>query len=275
VDIVPLWKIENYMMNKSNATSCNEDDWTVVAEQNTPTPTRRSATPFCVIDEIHLERGSEGTDEIISNIIEENRELTEKCHRLKIENEWVAREIKGARFLISKMLQTLCLHHDQQDYRVVKSSSIIEDLTCFGGLLKKLLYAVESGNIRKVERTEVKSMAKEEPDIDLKSLHEANSAPEAAEESQTLFKCTEDQTNLKNAYGKVMRALLPRIEDLIEMQQDVRPRKTRRTNKVIGMKQRNILLPAVMHQRHGISKKKRWCLNRGAPRQAFTARRKC
>jgi len=129
--------------------------------------------------------------------------------------------------------------------------------------------------VRKVELTEVKSMAKEEPDNDVNSLYEANSAPEAAEESQTLIKCTEEETNLEKVYEKVIRARLPSIEELIQMEQDVRPRKTRRTSKVKSMRQRNTLIPAVMRQRHGISKKKRWCLNRGAPRQAFTARRKC
>jgi len=258
-------------MNKSNTSSSNDDDWTVVAETNTPT--RRAATPFCVIDKTHLAWGSLGMDEIISNIMEENKELTENCHRLKIENEWIAREVKGARFLISKMLQTLCLHHEKQEYTAVKSSDLRDDLVCFQDLLKKLLYAVETGIVRKIEQTEVKSLAKAEPDNVLKSLNQANSAPEVEEESHTSF--TGEETNVKNRDEKVIRTRSSRIQELAEMQQEVRPRKTRRISKVFIMKQRNVLVPAAMHHRHGTSKKKRWCLNRGAPRQAYTARRKC
>jgi len=260
------------MMNKSNSTSSSEDDWTVVADHNTST--RRSATPFSMIDETNLPRGSMGTDEIISNLIVENRELTEEWHRRKIENEWMAREIKGARVLMSKMLETLSLDHNQE-FKAVKSSNVREDLMCFRDLTKKLLYAVEGGMVRKVEHTAVKNMMKADHGDGLKLLHNPNSASECGDQKQISVELTRDEANVRDEDGNVKRARLPRIEELIEMQPDVRPRKTRRMVKEYNMKMRNVVKPAVMHHEHGTSRKKRWGQNCGASRQAFTARRNC
>jgi len=216
-------------------------------------------------------------DKIILNLSEENRELTEEWHRLKIENEWMAREIKGARFLISKMLETLCLDHDKKEFKVVKNSNVREDLMCFQNLTKKLLHAVESGLVQKVEvnllkNTEPGGEGAEKLD-DMKPLSKGE---EQAAILHFLGKETKDLTDKDgNVKIRCPRSRLPRIEELPELQREVRPRKTRRMVVGYNMKQRNAAIPAVLHHVHGISRKKRWSSNCGAPRQAFTTRRNC
>merc|ERR1711920_870976 len=71
------------------------------------------------------------------------------------------------------------------------------------------------------------------------------------------------------------RSYLPRIEELFEVRKEVRPWKNGRMVMGHNTKLRNIATLGVLHHVRGVSRKKRWGLNRGAPRQAFTARRHC
>jgi len=263
-------EIKNEIMNNFNCTSSSDDDWTVVPDQSSPT--RRSGTPFDVIDK-DVARGynaSLDTDEVILNLREENRKLTEEWHRLNIENEWMAKEIKGARFLLSKMFETLSLDHNDQAFRGVMSSNVREDLTCFQNLTKKLLYAVENGMIQKVEPPAIESMKKPEHEDGVKPM-DTTSNLEGVEQVSVSSDATTEATDVDVTIS-VLRGRLPRIEELVEVPPEMRPGKTRCMPHRYRIDQRNT---AVLHHIHGISRKKRWNLNRGAPRQAYTARRNC
>lgn len=261
-------------MSNINDTSSSEDDWTVVAEQNTPS--LRSSTPFDVIDPSKVARGynsSLDSDGIIVNLQEKNKELNKEVHRLKIENEWMASEIKGARVILSKTFESLCLDHNQE-----KSNNVREDLICFQNLTKRLQYAVETGTLQKIKYTAPKSVEKPKDELRAMPSDKAKVTTRGCERKRTLSMFTREEASLtkeEHFMKTVLKARLPRMEDYVEVHQDVRPRKTRRMVKGYSLKQRNTLIPAVLYHGHGISRKKRWNLNRGAPRQAFTTRRKC
>jgi len=125
-----------------------DEDWTVVSKHN-PT-TRRSPISS------HLygrdDYAIENLEETISSLRGENRQLAQDWHRLRIENEGMAREIKGARFLLAKMLETLGVKHENLTFSEVIGSNVREDLVCFQNLTKQLVYAVESGEVQKVNR---------------------------------------------------------------------------------------------------------------------------
>jgi len=266
-------EIKNEIMSNFNSTSSSDDDWTVVPEQSTPT--RRSATPFQVIDK-DVARGYNAnlnTDEVILHLREENRKLTEEWHRLHIENEWMAKEIKGARFLLSQMFETLCLDHNDQAFGVVMRSNVREDLMCFQNLTKKLLYAVENGMIQKVKPYAIESMKKPEQEDGVMPM-DTTFTLGGVEQVSVSSDAIREATDLDVAIS-VMRGRLPRIEEFVEVPPEVRPRKTRRITNRYHIDHGKTLKPAVLHHVHGIPRKKRWSLNRGAPRQAYTARRNC
>jgi len=266
-------EIKNEIMNNFNCTSSSDDDWTVVPDQSSPT--RRSGTPFDVIDK-DVARGynaSLDTDEVILNLREENRKLTEEWHRLNIENEWMAKEIKGANFLLSEMFETLGLDHNERASGVVMSSNVREDLMCFQNLTKELLYAVESGMIRKVQPSALESMKKPEQEDGIKPM-DTTSTLEGVEQVSVSSNAIREAADLDVTIS-LMRGRLPRIEEFVEVPPEVRPRKTRRITNRYHIDHGKTLKPAVLHHVHGIPRKKRWSLNRGAPRQAYTARRNC
>lgn len=262
-------EIKNEIMNNFSCTSSSDDDWTVIPDQNPPT--RRSATPFHVIDkDVALgHNASLDMDEVIISLREENRKLTEEWHRLNIENEWMAKEMKGARFLLSKMVETLGLDHKDQALGAVMSSNVREDLMCFQNLTKKLLYAVETGMIQKVKPSSFEGMKKPEQEDGLKPM-DTTGVEQASISSDATREATDTDFTIS-----VSRARLPRIEEFVEVPPEVRPRKIRRMINRYNTEQRNTLKSAVLQHVACIQRKKRYSLNRGAPRQAFTARRKC
>lgn len=273
-------------MNNFTCTSSSDDDWTVVAELNQI----RSPTPFDIIDPgnvgrtYHGSHGSADAEETIMSLREENRQLTEEWHRLRIDNEGMAREIKGARFLLSKMLETLGLDHDDPAFDMVMSSNVREDLLCFQTLTKKLLHAVESGVVQKVAApTSTKKPEHGDVSMPVDDAKPTRPTPGRDEQIPISSESTREETERATrsngneqvtiTVARVSR--LPRIEELVEVPREVSPRKTRRMVMQCSRKKRASLKPACLHHVHGASKKKRWSLNRGAPRQAFTARRKC
>jgi len=256
-------------MNQINYISSSDDDWTVVAELNTPTG--RSATPFDVIDQAHVVRdynASMNSHDIVFKLKEKNRELTDELFRLKIENGWMAREIKGAGILMSKTVKSLRLDTNEK-FMIEKNSNVREDLLCIQKLTKKLLFAIEKGFVQKIQFAAVKSMEKPNHGV-----VDPKPAP-GVEKQVTIMSSFTKEADLAKQYGNVRRGRLPRIEEFVEMQEEVRPRKARRLVKECYTKERKFLISAVLHHGHGISRKKRWNLNRGAPRQAFTTRRNC
>jgi len=266
-------EIKNEIMNNFNCTSSSDDDWTVVPDQSSPT--RRSGTPFDVIDK-DVARGynaSLDTDEVILNLREENRKLTEEWHRLNIENEWMAKEIKGANFLLSEMFETLGLDHNERASGVVMSSNVREDLMCFQNLTKKFLYAVENGKIQKVKPSALESVKKPEQEDGVKPM-DLTSTLEGVKQVSVSPDAIRDATD-SDVTISVMRGRLPHIEEFVEGTPAVRPTKIRRMTNRYHKHRRKTLKPSVLHHIHGTPRKKRWSLNRGAPRQAYTARRNC
>jgi len=264
------------MNNFLNCSSSSDDDWTVVPESSSPT--KRSATPFEVIDQSLAGRSHDSSidaDKIILSLHEENRELTEAWHRLKIENEWMAREIKGARFLVSKMLETLRLEHDKQEFEVVKNSNVREDMLCFQDLTRVLLHAVEGGLVKKVERTTPKNKTKTEHGEGHWHMDNTKLPSRDSKKPLISYQLEIEKYLSDNAKVSAPRSCLPRIEELFEIRKEVTPWKNGRTVMGYDTKLRNAVTPGVLHHVHGVSRKKRWGLNRGAPRQAFTARRHC
>jgi len=266
-------EIKNEIMNNFSCTSSSDDDWSVIPDQNPPT--RRSATPFHVIDkDVALgHNASSDMDEVIISLREENRKLTEEWHRLNIENEWMAKEMKGARFLLSKMVEILGLDHKDQALRKVMSSNVREDLMCFQNLTKKLLHAVETGMIQKVKPSSFGGMKKPEHEYGFKPM-DTTCTRVGVEQASTSSDVTREATDTDFMIS-VSRARLPRIEEFVEVPPEVRPRKIRRMINRYYADRRNTLKPAVLQHVPCVQRKKRYGLNRGAPRQAFSARRKC
>lgn len=258
-------------MKNCDCTNSSDDDWTVVTDQTSPT--RRSDTPSDIIDQTSVDKGKNNsvvTDESVSKLSDENRQLTEEWHRLRIENQWMAKEIKGARYLLSKMLESLGLEHNKQVFATVMSSSTKEDFSCFQNLTKKLLSAVESGMVQNVKDIWPKNIKKREHRNVPKQMDEPKFNPRCGKQSALMFKSIREEPDLidwdKNAMITVSRAKLPRIEEIVTMQQKV----TRRKNfPTINFKS------AMLDHAQCISNKKRSSLDCGATRQAFAVRRKC
>jgi len=256
-------------MSNFNCASSSEDEWTVVPDQICPS---RKSTPFHVIDkDVAQGYAVSDTEEVILSLREETRRLTEEWHRLNVENEWMAHEIKGARFMLSTMFETLGL--DRKDViKSAMSSNVREDVMCFQNLTKKLLHAVENGMIQKVEPSLMGNIKKQEQGDVAKPMKTftLGDVEQASISSEAKREAVDTDVTIS-----VLGARLPRIEAFGEVQPEVRPRKTRRMVKRYYAEQRNTLKPAGLHHVHGITRKKRWNLNRGAPRQAFTAGRNC
>jgi len=125
-----------------------DEDWTVVSKHNSAM--RRSPASSDLYGRDHY--AMENLEETIASLRGENRQLAEDWHRLRIENEGMAREIKGARFLLAKMLETLGVKHENLTFSEIIDSNVREDLVCFQNLTKQLVYAVESGEVQKVKR---------------------------------------------------------------------------------------------------------------------------
>jgi len=185
----------------------------------------------------------------------------------------MAKEIKGARFLLSKMLETLGLDQNDQTFRAVMSSNVKQDVMGFQNLTKKLLFAVEKGMIKKIKPPAIRSMKKPEQGDDVKQV-KTKSTVEVVERASSLCDATK-KTMDADITTAVSSARLPRIEEFVEMPPEVNPRKTGAMINRYCVEQRKTLKPAFLHHVHGIQRKKRWSLNRGAPRQAFATRRNC
>jgi len=262
-------------MNNFNHTSSSDDDWTVVADQD-PSP---ATTAFDVIDHKSgggVEESGGDTDETVLELREENRKITEEWHRLRIENEGMAREIKGARFLMSKMLETLGLEHDDVAYETVLSSNVWEDLKSFQNLTKKLLCAVTNGVVQKIDSVGIKKKDQEDGP---KPVDIPKPTPRGVEKIPESSETMREEASITNRLEQVMISVtrLPRIEEreVTEVSHEMPLRIIRQMVKERSRKQRSSWKPGGLHHSPGISKKKRWASNRGAPRQAFTARRKC
>jgi len=236
-------------MKNLSRTDSNDDDWTLV--NNETSPSRGSTTAFDSITKTHLfqcQNDSLVTNEIISNLNKENRQLTEEWHRFRNENQLMAKEIKGARFLTSKMLEILGLEHEKQSFGIVMSSSAREDFICFQNLTKKLLYAVECGVVQKVKNTASKSMKKPEHRDVLMHMDDTNPIVGCEEQPLLLLKSITEEADLidedRDTTITVSTAKLPRTDELVKVQQKVTLRKIYPCN----------FKPAILPEAQGISK---------------------
>jgi len=257
----------------NNYTSSSDDeDWTVVADCSSHT-----TGLFDLVDHASAggvdESGGGDTDETVLELREENRKLTEEWHRLRIENEGMAREIKGARFLMSKMLESLDLEHDDAAYEEVLGSDVREDLRCFQSLTKKLLCAVANGVVQKVEPVEYVP----QPACDQESVNVPMPTPGGGEQVTVSDVRVEPATIIRPVEITTQTTRLPRIpeREVSELNHVPSLKVTRRMARERYRKQRPSWKPGGLRHLPGVSRKSRWASNRGAPRQAYAARRKC
>jgi len=255
--------------------SSDDDDWTVVSDHSSHTPGLFDVVDNASGDGVD-ESGGGDTDETVLELREENRKLTEEWHRLRIENEGMAREIKGARFLMSKMMESLDLEHDDTAYEVFLGSDVREDLRCFQSLTKKLLCAVANGVVQKVKHSSVLQPAQGDGQ---QSVIVPKPTPGGGEQlpvsDETL---REEATSIIGPEEVTTQSTrLPRIleREVIELTHEPSQRITRRMTRERFRKQRPYWKPGGLCHSSGVSRKNKWASNRGAPRQAHTARRKC